>query len=799
MRHAIRSLLRAREFSLVAVAIIAIGIGATTAVFSVVDAALLRPLPFRDSGRLFILSRSNPRRGVADGPFSYPAFVDLAARDRTLSGLAAFTPERFNATGTEQPEQLPGARVSASFFDVLGVDAAAGRTFRPSDDERGGAHVAVLGRRYWIRRFGARADAAGAVLTLNGAPHTVVGVLGIDLPPPFDDVDIWTTRVEELSGFTLPQIETGLGYLAAVARLAPGAPVSRAQAELDVIARGYAEAHPTNTDADANSTLRLAPLGERAVGAARPPLLLLMAAVGVVLLIACANVSNLVLVRAAGRAHEAAVRSALGATRWDLLRWQCAESLVLAAAGGAAGVLLAFWAVDLAASALEGLPRASAVAVNGRVLLFSFVVSLASGLVFGIVPSSPMSRHSPADALRSGGRGATRGGGGRGPLVAAEVALSIVLLVCAGLLLRSFERLTRVPVGFEPRGLLTVRVSLPTASYPDADAMRRFMAAVTPRLAAAPGVASAAATMALPPAITTMAPYQIGDRPTVPIGDRPVGQWSAVTPEYFATLGIPIVGGRAFDARDSERSPLVVVVSEGLAKRAWPNEPAIGRTILVGRFAGFADVVGVAGDVRNNGLAREPLPAMYTPYAQRPWPAMQFAIRTAGPDPMALAGEVRAAFRGVDADLPLTRVETMDAALAGSVATERLLAALLAAFAGVALLMAAAGVYGVIAYSVAQRAPEIGVRMALGADAGAVLRLVAREGLRFAAAGALAGTVLAAAAGRAMRTLLFDLSPADPLTYAAVLAVFAVVASAALVVPARRALRVDPAAALRAE
>ena len=800
MRHAIRSLLRAREFSLVAISIVAIGIGANTAVFSVVDAALLRPLPFRDAGRVYMVARANARRGTSDGPFSYPAFVEMAGRIRSLAGLSAVAYDQFNATGVDQPERLSGARVSADFFEVLGVEVAAGRTFRPPDDVHGSAHVAIVSRRYWARRFGARPDAVGTTLTLNGAPHTLVGALGIDLPPPFDDLDIWTTRVDELSGFTPPQIEAGLGYLTAVARLGPQAPVARAQAELDTIARSYAAAHPTNTDADANSTLRLSPIRERTSGSARSPLLLLMGAVGVVLLIACANVSNLLLVRATARAHEAAVRAALGATRADLVRWQCAESAVLAVAGGAAGVLLAFWSVDLAASAFEGLPRASEIAVNGRVLLFSCVVSIVAGLTFGMVPSSLVTRQPPADALRSGGRGATRARRGpRGLLVFAEVALSLMLLVGAGLLLRSFARLTHVPVGFNADRLLTVRVSLPTASYPDADAMRRFMAAVMPRLEAAPGVAAAAATMALPPTITTMAPYQIGDQATVPIGDRPVGQWSAVTPGYFATLGMPLLAGRAIDQRDSERAPLVVVVSEGLAKRAWPNASPLGRTILVGRFPAFAEVVGVVGDVKNNGLAREPLAAMYTPYAQRPWPAMQFAIRTAAPDPMALSNAVRAAFREADRDLPLTRMDTMDRALADSIATERLITALLIAFALVALVMAAAGLYGVIAYSVAQRTQEIGVRMALGAGAGDVVRLVAREGLAFTAAGMIAGTAMAAAASRALGALLFDLSPADPATYAAVLALFAVVACAALAVPARRALGVDPLTALRAE
>jgi putative ABC transport system permease protein len=384
-------------------------------------------------------------------------------------------------------------------------------------------------------------------------------------------------------------------------------------------------------------------------------------------------------------------------------------------------------------------------------------------------------------------------------LVIVEVALSLMLLVGAGLLLQSFVRLTRVPVGFTPDGLLTFRVSLPTSTYADPAAMRSFIARLMPALAATPGVARAAAAMALPPAITTMAPYVTGDQPLVAIGERPVGQWAAVTPDYFATMGIPIVAGRATAAADTEQSPLVVVISQGLARRAWPNASPIGRKILVGRFPGFAEVIGVAGDVKNNGLAREPMVAMYTPYPQRPWPAMQFAVRSAGGDPLALVSAVRAAVQQVDRGLPMTRVETMDAALADSISTERLMTWLVFAFAAVALVMAAAGLYGVIAYTVAQRTQEIGVRMALGADPGAVVRLVAAEGLRLAAAGMIAGTLAAAVVSRAMRGMLFDVSPADPITYGAVLVLFAATAGAALIIPARRALRVDPLTALRAE
>jgi putative ABC transport system permease protein len=800
MRYAIRSLLKAREFTLIAVAIVAIGIGANTAVFSIVDAALLRPLPFKDPVRLFILSGSNAKRAITDGPFSYPAFVELAARDSMLSGLAAIANERFNATDGDRPEQLPGGRVSASFFDVLGVSPALGRTFTSAEDRTGAPNVAIVGRRYWMRRFNGNASAIGTTLTLNGAPHTVVGALGIDLPPPFDDVDVWAPRVDEITGFPRSLITGGLGYLTAVARLAPGVRVEQAQSEVDAIARAYARANPTNTDADPEASLRLAPIRERTVGSARSPLLVLMGAVALVLLIACANVANLLLVRATARSQEAAVRLALGATRWDLTRWMCSETLLLALAGGVLGVLLAFWSVDLAASALRGLPRGSEIAVDGRVLTFSLAVSLAAGLIFGLIPSALAARQSPVDALKSGGRGATASRRGpRNALVVAEVALSLMLLVGAGLLLQSLSRLARVPVGFKPDGLLTFRVSLPTSTYNDPASMRSFIARLMPALEATPGVARAAASMALPPAMTTMAPYVTADQPMIAIGERPVGQWSAVTPGYFATLGIPIVAGRAIAATDTEQSPLVVVISQGLARRAWPNGSPIGRKILVGRFPGFAEVVGVAGDVKNNGLAREPMVEMYTPYRQRPWPRMQFAVRSAGGDPFVMVNAVRNAVREVDRELPITQVETMDAALADSIATERLMAWLLFAFAAVALVMASAGLYGVIAYTVTQRTQEIGVRMVLGADPRSVVRLVAAEGLRLTAAGMIAGTLAAAAVSRAMRGMLFDVSPADPLTYAVVLALFAATACAALIVPARRALRVDPLTALRAE
>jgi predicted permease len=800
MRHAVRSLLKARGFAGIAVATLAIGIGSTTAVFSIVDAVLLKPLPFRDAARVVVLSRVNVRRGVTDAPFSYAAYQEIASRSRSYESISALASDQFTMTGVDHAEELPGARVSASFFDVIGVSPAAGRSFRAQEDTPGGPAVVVLGRRFWRRRFGGDPRAVGNTLTLNGAPHLIVGALGIDLPPPFADVDIWATRPEAVSGFSPALVASGLGYLTAVARSAPGVPAERAQTELDTITRDYARANPANTDADPDSTMRPVPIRERGVGSTRSPLLLLTAAVGLVLLVACANVANLLLVRATARSHEAALRLALGASRWDLSRWLCAESLVLALAGGLAGVAAARWAVSLASAGLAGLPRGSEVAVDGRVLVVSLAVSIGAGLLFGLAPLRRATAQAPVDALRAGSRGSTRhGGGAASVLVVGEVAMSLVLLVVAGLLLQSLAGVLTTPVGFRSDGLLTTRVSLPMSRYADPAALRSFINRLMIRLATAPGVASASASMDLPPNPTVMAPFQPGDRPQVAIGKRSVGVWSGVTPGYFATMGIPLLMGRAFNDADTESTRTVVIVSADLVRRVWPDESPLGKTLLVGRRTDYAEVVGVVGDVRNAGQAVAPMPEMYTPYAQRPWSSMGLVVRAAGGDPLGLVNSVRAAVSAVDPDQPVTGVQTMDAALSGSLATARATTALLSAFAVVALAMAAAGLYGVIAYTVEQRTREIGVRIALGADPRAVLALVAAEGGRLAIAGVALGSVVAAIVARAARGLVFGVSRGDPLIYGAVVVLFMIVAAAACVVPARRALRVDPIVALRAE
>jgi len=801
MRQAIRSLWKAKTFSAVAVATIALGVGANTAVFSVVDAVLLRPLPFRNADRVVTLTQANPKRDMRDATISFASFSELAARERLFERLSAYTYDTFNLTGGDAtPEQLPGVRVTASFFDLLGVPMAVGPGFGEADDRPGQQATVVLSRRFWSRRFATKSEAIGSTLTLNGIPHVIVGALGVEMPPPFADADVWATHIEAMNGFSRQQIAAGLGYLWAIARLPPGMRIEQVQPEVDAIVRGYARTHATNPDADPEAGVRILPIRERTIGASRPPLLMLTAAVGLVLLVACANVASLLLVRATARAHETAVRAALGADRTHLLKWLGAETAVLAAAGGGLGTILALWLVDLASAALRDLPRGSDVQVNATVLAFSLGTTLTAGLLFGLAPALRAARQSPADALRAGGRGASPHQGRLGAgLVVFEVALSLTLLIGSGLLLRSFAGLVRVPVGFRPDGLVAMHISLPTTKYGDPQSLRAFMTRLEPALDAIPGVAGAAASMSLPPVVTVVAPYQLADGPQRPIAQRPFAAWTGVTPSYFKAMAIPLVEGRAFTAADHDRAPLVAVISETLARLAWPNEPAIGKRMLIGRFPGFAEVVGVVGDVKNSGLAQPPQPQAYTPYAQRPWPTMAIVVRAAAGDPLALVNSVRGAVWSIDRDMPITQVETLAESLSGSIATARVTAVLLAAFSAMALVIAAAGLYGVIAHTVERRTREVGIRIALGADARSLLALVVAEGLRLVAAGMAIGLVAAAIGSRAMQTLLVGITPADPLTYTLVVALFAATACAALIVPARRALSVDPLVALRAE
>jgi len=798
LKYACRTLLRARGFAALAVATLAIGIGATTAVFSLVDAVLLRPLPFTDPSRLVVLSRVNPTRGLVDAPFSYPLFQQIRDGDRLLSGVAAVAYDSMNLTGVDRPEALAVTRVSASFFDVAGMRPAAGRAFVPRDDQPGAA-VAVLGHHLWVERFGRSPSVIGTAIHLGGSAYTVVGALGADLPSPFSETDVWLPRPDEPGALTDRQIQAGAGFLTAIGRLAPGATAAQAGAELSAIAASYTAGHPGNTDALLGATIAVAPFRDSSTRGVRGTLALLAMAVGGVLLIACANVTNLLLVRATGRSREMAVRAALGASRWQVLRQLGAESALLAATGGATGVVLSRGLLTIAAAWLPTVAGGEPIPLDWRVLAFALAVSVASGAASGLAPAVRALRADLVDTLKQGARGVTDGGRAGAVLVVVEVALTLALLVGSALLLQSVVRLLGVPLGFQPDGVVTVQLSRPVGGDAGPRRLDQFFRALIDRIDTIPGVVSAGATLDLPPVSFVMGPYLGDGQPSLDAGARPTAQWAAVTPGYFRTLGIPLLQGRGFDQRDdADRSP-VVIVSQSLARRVWPGASPIGRKLLVARQPDWAEVVGVVGDVKNNGLDRDPQPEMYTPYAQRPWPSMRLVVRVASGNPLLVLPSLGAAVAAVDPDQPVAGAQTMSAAIADSVAQARLLASLIGGFAVAALLLAAAGLYGVIAYGAARRTREIAVRVALGASPTAVYWMVVGRGLRLTAIGLAIGCVVAAAAARASASRLFGIGAVDPATYIGASALFLAIASAACVVPARRALRVDPLEALGRE
>ena len=778
--------------------LLAVGIGSATAMFSIVNAVWLRPLPMAGADRLFTISTQNPRRNIVDGPFSWAAYQALdTSRVPQIAGLIAFASDRFTVTGVDDPELLAGGRVSAAFFDILGVRLAAGRGFLPEEDQPGGPASVVLGRELWTRRFGGDPAIVGRTVTLDGLPRLVVGVLGVDLPPPLAGVDVWTTRVWEVSSLTAAQIASGAGYLGAVARLAPGADAAAAQAAVDTLHHAYATSHPGNTDADPDATLRLTPFARQMLGTAAEPLALLSGAVALVVLIACANVAGLLLIRAMERRNEWMIRVALGATRGRLLRQMAGEALLLGAAAGAGGLVLAWWALRLGATAIAGLPRGADASFGTASAMFAVLAAMATALAATLIPAWRAASAADGGHLRAGSRAIARGGRSGGLLVTCEVTLAVLLIIGAGLMLQSLSRLLKVPLGYDPAGVVTMRISLPPSRYPALPEMGALVTRLIERTRTVPGVAGAAASVAVPPIGTLFGPYQDAAEAPKPVGERALAQWSCITPDYFRTLRIPILQGRAFTDRDAAGTPRVTIISRSLAAKLWPGRDPIGQRLFVARLAEPSTVVGVAGDVRNAGLDREPNDQMYSPYVQRTWASFVLTARTAGGDPMRLVPGIRTALRDIDPDLAPTAVTSGEAALGDASAQVRFTAVIMAAFGAVALMMAAAGLYGVVAYSVSQRTREIGVRVALGAQRSQVLALVVGHAARLAIVGILAGSGTALAAGRLFESVLYGTSAHDPLVFASVAGLFMAIALAASAVPARRALRVNPIVALR--
>ncbi|MCA1619677.1 MAG: ABC transporter permease [Acidobacteria bacterium] len=796
VRFGLRVLWKRPGFTAVALAVLALGVGANTAIFSVVNAVLLRPLPYPGSERVVAFDGINPSKGVEESNMSAPDFADWKAQARSFEALSIYTEGGSNLTGAGEPERVTAAWVGPDFFRAIGVGAARGRALLPEDEDPGAALVVVISHGLWQRRFGSDPGAVGRTVELGGRSREVVGVM----PPGFDfprRAELWGALQLEVA--KEPRDNRSYQVLG---RLREGVSLAQAQAELDTITARLAEGYPvTNTGWGVD----LDPLKEETVGEMRSALLLLLAAVALVLLIACANVANLLLARAAGRRREVALRLALGAGRWRVARQMLTESLLLALAGGALGAGLGVWLTDLlVALAPENTPRLAEASLDARVLLFAAGATLLTGLAFGIVPALQASRADLGETLKEGGRGSSGGRSRvRSALVVAEVALSLLLLAGAGLLVKSFARLQAVSPGFDSEGVLTARVSLPGARYKEPAQKAEFYRALTERLGALPGVEAAGATVSLPLGGSNLSVWRgliPEGRPATPESDAPAA-YAVVTPGYFRTMRIPLRAGRVFDERDDANSPKVIVINETLARKVFGGQEPLGRHVTIWRDEEFPrQIVGVVGDTKPSSLDAEGAPQMYVPHAQDAgWGGLSVAVRARGGDPSALAPLLREEVRALDRQLPVYDVKTMGKVWADSTAYRRVTMFLMAGFAAAALLLAGVGLYGVLSYTVAQRTHEIGIRMALGAQGRDVLRLVVRQGMLLTLAGLGVGLAVALLLTRLMTGLLYGVSAADPAVYALVSLLLAAVALVACLVPARRATKVDPMVALRYE
>jgi putative ABC transport system permease protein len=794
--YAARRLARAPGFTLVALLTLALGIGANGAIFSVVNAVLLKPLPFAEPDRLVTLSQT--WKGTP-GPYSPQNFLDVAKSAHSFESLAAFDPGGLTLTGQGTPVRLDGAEVSASFFDVLGVAPERGRGFATDENEPGRTRVVVLGHALWRERFGGDPAILGRSISLNREPYVVVGVTKPGFAFP-EGAQLWRPLTYDQS---FGESSRGSWYLHVVARLKPAVRAQAAGDELSAIAAHLARAYPAQNE---GVGAQVTSLHESLVGDSRRGLLVLLGAVGLVLLIACVNVANLLLARNAARRTEIAVRAALGAGRARLVRQLLTEGLLLAVLGGALGLLVASVALDaLLAFQPEGVARLREVRMDGTVTGFAFLLSLATGLLFGTVPALSLTRDATAHSLRESARTSTSGDRTRAALVVSQIALAMMLLAGAGLLIRSFTQLRRVDPGFDPRSTLTLRVSLPDAAYTEGAQISGFYQALLARVRELPGVTDAGAVTGLPLTGARFSlSFEVEGRPPVPPAQQPSMEVRVATPGYFSALRVPVLRGRSFAERDGATAPQVVLLSETAVRRYFPDEDPLGQRIEIGlrRAPGQPKaggvVIGVVGDVKDRGLAAAPPPEIYLPYAQLPTPTMDLVVRTSQ-HPLALAPSVEAAVHALDRELPVTRTQALEDVVARSLSEPRFYTLLLGVFGGSALLLAALGVFGVMSFSVARRARELGIRVALGADPGDVRRLVLRQAVLIAIAGVAWGLAGALALSHLLASLLFNLSPADPATLGTVALLLTAVAVLASYLPARRATRADPLVVLRAE
>lgn len=810
-RFAFRNLVKTPGFTLVAIITVALAIAANTAVFSLVNALLIRPLPFKAPENLVLLFEKFSGQGLDQIPVSAPEYLDWEKQTRSYERIAAFNFADFNLTGGDMPERIQGATVTPSLFPLLGVSPIKGRVFNDSEFGEGNDGVVVISERLWRRRFNSDAQLVGTQVSVNGRSFTVVGIMpaNFEFPLPLFGVqggtfaeraDIWTPIA-----FTKSELESrGSRSYGIIGRLKPSVSIAQAQAEANTIVANWLPLFPDNYEPSTKFGATIYPLHDLVIGGMRPALMILLGAVAMVLLIACANLTTMLLARAGAREREFAIRLALGAGRMQLVRQMLSESVLLALVGGSAGVVLAIWGLDLLRSiGAQTVPRLAEVNLDMRVLLVTLGTAVVTGIVIGLIPALASGKPELTEALKEGGRGSTSGLRSnrlRNALVIAEVALALVLLVGASLLLKSFVRLQNVHPGFESKNVLTMEVALPVLKYPRGKPVADFFAEATRRIKALPGVEAASFTSILPLSGTNSdSSFAIEGRDHMAEKIFPDEEIRDVTPEYFSVIKVPLLQGRFFNDGDQFDGPSVTIVNNSFAKKWYPNQEAVGKRITFDDprkpDVKWVTIVGVVGDMRHRGLDLDPKPEYYLPHNQRPYRGMILAVRSAQ-DPRSLTSAIRREISRLDPDLPAANVRTLEQVAADSIAPRRLSVILIGVFAAVALVLASVGIYGVMSFLVVQRTHEIGVRMALGAQRGDVLRLVIGRAAKLVLFGTGVGLLLGVLSSNALRSLLYNVGAFDPMTFLTVTLALCGVSFLASYIPALRATRADPMIAL---